>query len=410
MSYLGLIKVATPSTPSANQVTLYSDTNDNNRIKAIHDSGAIDILTENNRYNYLINGGMDFLQRFPVALTTNTQSLLGRQMNLDQWGLTSFVASGQAGRIDALVTPIVGSVSRYYAQYKQITNPGKLAISQVLEFKDISNLRGKTVRFQIKIATGTWASGSALRMGMVQNNVSATADTIAASFYSAQGANSTDPTLGTNLVLVAPTLVESSAVTQPTIVNNALLIANPGANLTFTRYSGVFLVPTNCVNLIFVVWTDSLLTANDVLNLAEASVVLGQEIQDWNPQSNAVELFRCQRYYEKTFGIDTAPVQNAGVHTGEALCTKVVAGATAGRFNNQTMKATKRIPIVTGNVTFYSPGSAAAQVWDETASVVDTATTFVAGSDSSFGITYTGNASTAAEGLQGVHWSVDQAI
>jgi hypothetical protein len=409
MADIQFLKEATPNTPSAGNVVLFSDSGDNNRLKAIHDSGVVDILSENNRYNYLVNGGMDFIQRWPIALTTNTQSLLNRQINLDNWGLTSFVASGQAGRIDNLTTPIAGSNTRYYAQYKQITGAGKQAITQAIEYKDTANLRGKVVRFQFKLATGAWGSGSIIRVGMVQNNVSATADTIA-TFYTAQGANSTDPTLGTNLALVAPTLVESSAVTQPTIVNNAMQIANPGASLAFTRYSATFTVPTNCVNIIFVIWTDSQMSINDVWDFAEAGVYLGQEINDWNPQSYEAELARCQRYYEKTFSIDTAPVQNAGVHTGEALCTKVVAGATAGRFSDQKMKVTKRIPIVTGNVVFYSPASAAAQAWDETASVVNTATTFVAGSDSSFGITYTGNASTVAEGLQGVHWTVDQAI
>lgn len=409
MADIQFLKEATPNTPSAGNVVLFSDSGDINRLKAIHDSGAIDILSENNRYNYLINGGMDFIQRFPTALTTNTQSLLNRQINLDNWGLTSFVASGQAGRIDNLTTPIAGSVSRYYAQYKQVTGAGKQSITQAIEYKDMANLRGKVVRFQFKLATGAWGSGSIIRVGMVQNNVSATADTISA-FYTAQGANSTDPTLGTNLALVAPTLVESSAVTQPTIVNSAMQIANPGANLTFTRYSATFTVPTNCVNIIFTIWTDSQMSINDVWNFAEAGVYLGQEINDWNPQSSEAELARCQRYYEKTFAVDVAPVQNAAINTGEAKCTKVVAGATAGRFSDQKMKVTKRIPIVTGNVVFYNPAAANAQARDETNSADTTATTFVAGSDTNFGITFTGNAATVAEGLIGVHWSVDQAI
>lgn len=387
------------------------DTNNIGRVTTKQPDGRAEVLSPNSRFNYLVNGGMDFIQRFSPTLSTNTQSLLGRQMNLDNWGLTSFVASGQAGRIDNLTTPIAGSVSRYYAQYKQITSPGKIAITQAVEYRDMAKLRGRTVRFQIKIATGAWGSGSALRMGFIQNNVSATADTIAAGFYGAASANGTDPTNGTNLAYITPILPESSAVTQPTIVGSAMQIANPGANLTFTRYSCCCVVPSNCVNLIVAIWTDSQISANDVLNLAEAQLIDGQEINDWHPMSYEIELARCQRYYEKTFAVDTAPAGNVGVNTGEFKYAAPITTTGTERSPSFILKVVKRIAVTSGHVTFLTPGATTAgQAEDETGTLACSSTTFVAGSDSNFAITAVGNASTAVGNIIGVHMTIEQAI
>lgn len=410
MGYLTLTSEVPPSAPSTG-VEIYSDSNDNGRVKAIHSNGIVDFLTPNNRFNYLINGGMDFVQRFTPALTTNTQSVAGRQLNADQWGLTSFVPSCQYGRIDSLTTPISGSVTRYYGQYKQITSAGKIAITQCLEFKDIAALRGKTVRIQIKIATGAWGSGSALRLGMIQNNSAATQDVVAASFMSAAGANGTDPTLGTNLAYVAPIAgsMESSAVTQPTIVGNAVQIPNPGASLGFTRYSALFTVPSTAVNIFVALWTDSQLSINDVLNIAEGGLYLGQEVADWNPLSYNQERERCLRHYQKTFSQDTAPIQNAGLATGEFKYAAPITTTGTQRSPSIMLEYGMRIPIVSAQVTFFAPNAVSAQAADETAGIC-TSTTFVAGSDRNFAITAVGNAATAVGNIIGVHFAVDQAI
>ena len=369
-------------------------------------------------YNYLTNGGFDFIQRWPTALTTNNggsgwaarynQQATDRQPCFDDWMITTQTASSQVGRIDSLVTPIAGSVSRYYAQFKQITGAGKQLISHLVEYKDVANMRGKTVRIQFKLATGAWGSASAVRVGLLQNNVSATADTVAASFISAFGANTVDPTWGTNLALVAPTLVESSAVTQPTIVNSAMTIANPGASLTFTRYSMTVAVPSNCVNIILAIWTDSQMSINDVWNFAEADIHLGQSINDWMPLSTQQEEARVNRNSTKSFSKDVTPVQTAGVNTGEMKFIAGIIGALAERSPSIMLPCPMRIPIVTAHVTLFNPAAANAQVRDETAGADCSATAFVAGSDRNFAVTCTGAAGTIVGGLLGVHYFVDQ--
>lgn len=398
----------TPSAPSGSNVSVYTDSADNNRVKAQHATGAIDSLSPNARYNYLVNGGFDFIQRWPTTLTTNTQTTPGqRYLMHDNWAIVSQTASVQAARIDSITTPIVGSVTRYYAQLKQITGAGKVTYCQVVEGKDMAALRGKTVRFQIKVATGAWGGASALRLGMIQNNSSATMDTVATTFYSAFSATSTDPLLGTNLAYITPTIPESSAVTQPTVLNGAVQIANPGASATFTRYSALFVVPATAVNIIVAIWSDGQLAINDVLNLAEAGLYYGQEINDYNPLSYSDEYVRCARYYQKTFLIDTAPIQNAGTGTGEWSFVETIAGANAnvsGRYLFGTRMRT------TPTVTFMNPAAGNAFVRDVTHSADATVTTAVNTSDAGVSLTCTPTAAGTVGGDLRVHATYEAAI
>jgi hypothetical protein len=409
MGDINILKEGTPTTPGTNTATIFADTNDFARVKGVHDDGRVDFLSENQSYNYLINGGMDFIQRWSPTLSTNTQTTQGnRYYNADRWAIVSQTTSLQVGRIDSLTTAITGSVTRYYGQYKQITGAGKAMVCQFLEYKDTANLRGKTVRLQIKVATGAWGSGSALRMGLIQNNVSATADTIATTFVSAFGANSTDPTLGTNLAYVAPlTTGLLNATLAGAAGTSALQIANPGASATFLLISGLFVVPTNCVNIGVALWTDSQMSVNDVLNIAEAQLISGQGINDWNPLSYQQEKERALRLCESSFPFDVAPVQNNGVNTGEMKWTAGIVGAGAERSPAIQLAVPKRITIASGNVTFYNPATSNAQVRDETAGGDCSATAFVAGSDRNFAVTCTGNAGGVVGGLLGLHFLVD---
>ena len=406
MGFLNILNEATPNTPAAGVSAIFSDINNNGRISCTHPSGHTDILSPIYGNNQLTNGGFDFIQRWSPTLSTNTQTTPGnRYLMHDQWGLVSQTASCQVGRIDAYTTPITGSVTRYYAQLKQITGAGKVMYVNFLGQRDTANLRGKVVRFQIKYATGAWGSGSALRLGCIQNNASATGDTIATVFASAFGANLADPTLGTNLAYVAPltTGLDGDNLTGAA-GTNALQITNPAANATFVRASGLFTVPTNCVNIGFAIWSDSQLNVNDVLNLAEAKVVIGQEINDWNPISIEFELERAQLWCAKSFALDTAPAQAITIGTGEWSFAGTVAGAAAN------VSGRILFPVrmnKTPTVTFYNPASANAYVRDVTHSADCTVTTAVNASDTGVSLTCTPTATGTVGGDLRVHWLAD---
>jgi hypothetical protein len=410
MGILALYREATPNTPGANIDEIFADINDNGRIKVVHNSGHVDILSPVFEYNYLINGGFDFIQRWPTALTTNTQTTPGnRYLMHDQWALVAQTASCQVGRIDAYTTPITGSVSRYYAQLKQITGAGKVMYGQFLEQKDTANLRGMTVRFHIWYAAGAWGSGSALRLGCIQNNSSATGDTIATTFVSAFGSNSADPTLGTNLAYVSPLTTGLDGCTLAGAAGTgAAQIAAPTASGTFARASALFTVPSNCVNIGFFIWTDSQMSVNDVLNLSQAKLVLGQEVQNWNPMSYEMELERVQRYYVKTFLIDTAPVQNAGTGSGEWSFVGTVAGANANVSGRFLFPVRQRLAAPT--VTFFNPAAANAFVRDVTHSADCTVTTAVNNTDTGVSLTCTPTAAGTVGGDLRVHLTAESGL
>jgi hypothetical protein len=243
-------------------------------------------------------------------------------------------------------------------------------------------------------------------MGLIQNNSSATGDTIASTFISAFGSNSVDPTLGTNLAYVAPlTTGLDGATLGGAAGTSALQIANPGASATFVRVSGLFTVPSNCVNIGVAIWTDSQMSVNDVLNLAEAQLIVGQEINDWMPMSYEMELERAQRYYCKSFAIDTAPVQNAGTGTGEWMFPCTVAGANANLSGRMPFPV--RMRTTPGTVTFYCPAAASAFVYDVTHTAAATVTTAVNSSDTGTSLTCTTTAAATVGCDLRVHFTAD---
>lgn len=411
MSRLRFTKVAQPSTPSANKAEVYVDTADR-RLKMIDDLGTVSVLTPDgtNLLNYLDNPGMDVNQRVTTALTTlaaangGAPSATARVATIDRWPMiTQTVASPQFQWVDTIAAPETGITARYYARYKQITGAGKQMVTQTLIGSDTSRLRGKTVRIQFKLRLSV-GSNKTLKIGLIQNNSAATVDTLAATFVSAWGANSTDPTLGTNLAYIVP---NSTGLDNTAVLTNGLSCA---VTSSWQRFSGTFLVPTTCVNLTVAVWSDSQMAINDDNLITEAGLYLGSEIMDFAPIPQELDVRACQRYFAKSFPAATVPAQNAGT-TG--CCVGVVAKAGAVALASKmfirfpvTMYKTPATPVL------YSPSSAAAQPWriDGAAPAVQSAAAISQTGDQGFVVTATGDAAGVVGDMVGVHYSADAEI
>lgn len=400
MSRVRLTRVATPSTPATDKVELYIDTADR-RLKSIDDLGVVSTMTPSGlERNFLSNGGFDINQRLAAALTNVPgPSATARVYTADRWGLTvGNVATPQFQQVDTIAAPEAGITARYYARHKQLTNTAKHIYSQVVPATDMAPLRGRVVRLQVK-ARYSVGSNRTMRLGLLQLNSVGVADTMPATFISAFNGAGVDPTLGTNLAYIAPTLVDGGSLSGSAM--NFTLLS------TWARYSATFVVPTNCVNLVAAVWSNDVLAANDDVLLTECGLYDGPEILDWICFPRNVELLRCQRFFCKTFAQGTAPAQSVGLNTGEHKTKKVVAGATAGRFEEWQFPVTMfKAPAVT----LYNPAAANTQARDET-NTVDASATATAGiTDRQVGVTFTGNAATVAEGLIGLHMSADAEI
>jgi hypothetical protein len=169
----------------------------------------------------------------------------------------------------------------------------------------------------------------------------------------------------------------------------------------------VFTVPTDCKNLVFVLIKDATGGTTDSEGIAECQMTQGPEIIDFVQPPLGEEVYRCERFFQKTFALATVPAQNIGVNTGELKFVKVVAAATAGRAQ-WTFRT--RMWTTPATVTFFNTSAANAQARDQNAAADCTATTAVGTTDTQVGITYTGNAATLAENLIGVHITADAEI
>jgi hypothetical protein len=232
--------------------------------------------------NQLINGGFDFAQRqIPATLTTYSANTY----SADRWKAYAENASYQYQRQDGLAE--TGLTSQYFGAFKKITNAGKMFVYQIIEGKNSVPLRSKTVIFQCQMKA---SSSKTIRMGLFELATAGTIDSVPSPIVTAAGANSTDPTMGTNVAII--TAAESKSVTT-----------------SMQTFSVSVTVPATSKNLICAVWTDSQFSANDILYIAEAGLYVGTTAQAWTPRPVQQELSLCKRYCQRTdaiTGLNTA--------------------------------------------------------------------------------------------------------
>jgi hypothetical protein len=317
---------------------------------------VVNVLPNCGKPNWLANGGFWFAQRQAPGSLTTYSSVGGRVYGADRWAMSNENASVRYQRIDTSAAVETGLQARFYGKVKKITSAGKMLICQALEGNDATQLRGRTLRLQAKMRCSV-ASAMNVRMGLLQLTSAGTLDTIpstAGNFVTAWGAAATDPTLGTNLAYVTP----KSGVTGEggTVSGNGLTCA---LTTSWALFGLVVDAPATAKNLIFAVWTDGQPAADDELNIAEASLTDGYELQDWTPGPIQQELARCQRYCSKTFNVDTAPAQSVGAGTGEF---RFIAGS-AGAFHEGSPTYFFPVPMRSApTATLYNPAAANAEV------------------------------------------------
>ncbi len=392
-----------PTAPAVGKVEQYTDSADR-RSKTIDEKGVISTLVDNELYNWFINPQCRFAQRQAPGTLTTYSVVGGRIYAGDMIFVGNENASVQWQRIDTAAAPETGLQARYYGKLKKLTAAGKMYAGQAYTAEETCNLRGRTIRFQFKTKVSV-AATMAIRIGVMQLTSAGTADTIPSTanlFFTAMGAASVDPTPGANLAYIAP----KAGITYDagTVNGNAV---DYTATTSWVRIGVVVDVPTNCRNLIVLVWTNGQPAANDELNVSEFSVTDGQEVQDWTPVHSEIDFGRCLQHYAKTFAIDTAPAQNAGVTTGclRSVLGKAVATALAAQFQ-------WRFPInmwkAPGTVTTYNPGAANAQVRQIGGTAGDLTATATANiTEQSVDVTATGIATGAVGDQVGVHLSAE---
>ncbi len=367
------------------------------RPKAKLSTGESLVLSDLRAGNLLINGGFSFAQRQAPATLTTYSNTSNRVFGADRWGMTNENASLQYARVDTASAPETGLSARFYGQIKKITSAGKMIVSQALEGSDVMPLRGRRVRVQFKARNGT--GSHTLRLVLLQLTAAGTLDSIPGAFVSAFGAAGVDPTWGTNLSAVTPDLANASS----SISGSGLSCILSGS---WTRFGGVFTVPTDCKNLIVAIFTNGLPAADDWFGLSECALHDGDDERDWLPPSISLELLRCQRYCSKTFADpaivagDAPPVQNPGTQTGEFRYPALSAGATVHRPLNLIFPVWMR---AAPTITLYNPAATNAQFRDTTNNLDCSVSSAVTITARGCGFLTTGNAGTTIGSILAVH-------
>lgn len=158
--------------------------------------------------------------------------------------------------------------------------------------------------------------------------------------------------------------------------------------------NGNFLATSNQVN-----GTDN--AANDFW-LSQVKLEKSSVVTPFVKKPFGLELALCQRYYFKTFPIDTTPAQNAGL-TGALRFIAGKAGA-AAQFGHLRFPVQMR---AAATITFFNPSAANAQVRDTTGGVDCSATASANVSADDINITATGNAATAVGNALDIHLTAE---
>jgi hypothetical protein len=329
--------------------------------------------------NHLINGGFNFAQRqAPGTLTT----IADGGYSADRWKVTRENADIQFIRQDG--SSEAGLVSPYYGQFKKITNAGKFLVCQPLEYLDTLKFRGRSISFQLQMKAST---AKTIKIAVVELQAAGTADTLP-TLVSSWGADSTDPTLGANLV----------AIDTPV----ACAVTTDWGTFQFT---GTF--PADSKNLLVMVWSDADFAANDTLSMAEAGVYYGTTQIAWTARQYAVELLLCNRYYWKTFRLDTAPATNIGINLGDHIFSAPAAGAVA-------LRSPIYLPVPMRNetitLTLYNPAAANNEVRDVTGGLDCASSTCGAQTAKYIVINATGNAGSVVNDRMSVHVTAENEL
>lgn len=343
-------------------------------------------------YNYLINGGFDFAQRQTPGTFTNNGSTTVDAYGADRWKSGYETNQNEYARTDTNGSLETGITARYYGNYKQISNGSKFCAYQIVEGTQTFALAGQTLTFQCKMKI---SSAATIRMAVLQLNSSGTIDTIPNSLVSSWNPASTDPTWATNVAQINP----SSAA--GTISSNA---ASQSVTTSWSNFYVTFTAPSNANNLIVAIWSDGFMSVNQIVSITEAGLYLSSSaVTPWSPRLLGEELALCQRFYEKSFGVDVAPAQGTGDYTG------ALSGWSAAQIVTWPcpFKATKR---AAPTVTTFSPGSGQANAnWRNAQNTVSSTATLIAASVGTNGYAVQATTAAADNNLL-IHWTADSEL
>jgi len=205
---------------------------------------------------------------------------------------------------------------------------GRMGICQWLESRTTRLLRGKTLAFQVDVAsTGT----DTMRVAILE--WTGTADTLGSARDPVNDWTSGTFTAGNFF----------KGTTQNVIATGSASVSSK----TTVSCSGAIGASAN--NVCVMVWMDDTSSANTP-TFSDAELFEGSSSRTPQPVDPAINLTRCERFFYKTFALGTQPVANAGAAGSNRFYTSYTTGGYVTNFRQRM----HRVPTLV----VYNPGSA----------------------------------------------------
>lgn len=163
-------------------------------------------------------------------------------------------------------------------------------------------------------------------------------------------------------------------------------------------------IGNSCNHVIVFVWTEGTAAQTVSLDLGVQSLVRGAYTGRIAVPTFQETLRYARQFFDKSFNYGTAPVQNAGLTTGEQRWHANIAGAVAN-FSPTIPFAESMLIVPT--ITLYNPAAANAQVRNVTDGADHSASSAINISERGFVITSTGVAGTALGEQLAAHWTAN---
>jgi hypothetical protein len=272
-----------------------------------------------NLRNRLINGTFSVDQRNGGSSTTVADNAYWA----DRWRYL--------GEASAALTARLTGMGRYPHNgalvFTGTTDKG--GIWQVIEGINCKDLRGQSVVLSAYVQVSNARIGN-IKMGIAE--FTGTEDSVSGDPISAWGADGTTPTLAAGWAFV-----------------------NTPANLSVTtsivKYSVTATVGASANNLAVFIWNDDKsYNASDSFQFAEVQLEAGSVATSFERRSFGDELMLCERYYQKTYDVSTAP-GTVSANGQLASRSPVTAGTAVDTFQKGITTRLRSAPTVT----WYSP-------------------------------------------------------
>ncbi len=277
--------------------------------------------------NLLINGGFDFFQRqTPGTNAARSDDTYGP----DRWYVLTQTAAINVKRQNT-------DGGNYVTLTQNQAAAQRLGLAQIVESKFSQNYYNKQLRFQCEIS----ANGSTADMFVAILQYNGTADVVTSDVVNNWA--STTYTPGNFFISSPLSVLGTSAISLP---NDSTFYP---VDVTGT--------PTENYNIIVFVWTANTTSQNVEISIRNAMLSESSMPCNFMPRPFGEELALCQRYYQKSYDMDTPPGSTGA--SGEAGMVSVnlaVAAATGNPYYTYPMGVEMRAQPT---VTIYSPATGA---------------------------------------------------